>query len=169
MLKLEFPNKKHKTAYEDMMKEWKQKEHTPTSPWMLFKGNNYKEFLEIVTQDTVNSIRWVNSHLFFLTNNDNEILWSIQIRHHINHPRLKVRWWHIGYWIKPSARWKWYATEMLRLWLLEAKDLSISKVLITCYSDNLASRRVIEKNGWKFEKEIEFEWEKINRYWIKIK
>jgi hypothetical protein len=33
----------------------------------------------------------VNSHLYFLIENQ-DILWAIHIRHHINHPNLIEKW-----------------------------------------------------------------------------
>jgi len=104
-LKLEFPSEKHEKMYEKVIKEWWDNEKIPTSPSALFKWNNFKEFLEITINDTTNSKRWVNWHLFLLTNNI-EILWAIHIRHNINHPNLIENWWHIWYWIAPKHRRK---------------------------------------------------------------
>jgi len=109
----------------------------------------------------------VNSHLFFLMENE-RILWAIQIRHSIDHPRLMEAGGHIGYGIRPSERKKWFATEMLRLALLEAKKLQISQVLITCHDDNIASAKVIENNGGVFERLTEKEGRQLRRYWINM-
>ncbi|BCP61067.1 hypothetical protein SUT328_02500 [Streptococcus parasuis] len=53
------------------------------------------------------------------------------IRHDLNHEHLKNYIGHIGYSIHPEERRKGYATEQLRLALLEAKKLGIAQVLIT--------------------------------------
>ena len=171
MLKLEFPELKHKKAYEDMILEWWKFENLSNiSPWALFHWNNFYDFLEI-TKNYVNNAPWVNSHLFFLVDWD-RILWSIQVRHHINHPNLIKVWWHIWYWIRPSERKKWYATIMLKLWLEKAKKLWINKILITCDDTNMwsavASAKVIEKNGWVFESIALKNWDKMRRYWIEL-
>ena len=150
-LKLEFPNKRHKKMWEKLLEEWSDKEKIPTSPWRLFVWENYGIFLNTIENDIKNNQNWVNSHLFFLVNT-NEILWSIQIRHHINHPNLIENWWHIWYWIAPKHRKKWYATKMLELWLLEAKKLWLKKVLITCYPDNIWSNKAIVNNWGVFER-----------------
>jgi hypothetical protein len=47
MLILEFPNEKHRAAYEDMVHGWRNVE-TPTSPGKLFTGKNFDEFLATV-------------------------------------------------------------------------------------------------------------------------
>lgn len=134
----------------------------------MFYGDSFEGFLAEVEKYRGNSPTWINSTLFFLIDDEN-ILWWIDIRHSINHPNLIKSWWYIGYWISPIHRKKWYATTMLKLWLLEAKKLWIDKVLIVCDIDNIGSNKVIQKNGWVFESEITFEWKKKNRYWINLK
>lgn len=69
MLQLEFPNLSHKQSYLEMITEWRAAE-VPTSPGRLFAGENFEDFLSIVEQDTTNNPDGVNSHLFFLVEND---------------------------------------------------------------------------------------------------
>lgn len=167
MPQLEFPNMFHKQSYLDMIQEWGSFEKIPTSPSRLFAGQYFEDFHIIITGDVINNPNGVNSHLFFFVE-DGRILWAIQIRHHINHPNLIEVWGHIWYGIRPSERGKWYATEMLRLGLLEAKKLWLGKVLITCHDDNIASAKVIENNGGVFERFTEKEGKKLRRYWITL-
>jgi predicted acetyltransferase len=134
-----------------MIEEWKKFETTPTSPTVLFRGNDYDDFLKIIEQNVISNQLGVPATLFFFMEDEN-ILWAIQVRHHIDHPRLSLEWeghGHIGYWLRPSARGKWLASEMLRLWLIEAKKLGIETVVISADEDNPASWRTIEKCGWK--------------------
>lgn len=166
ILKLELPNINHKEKYEKLIKLWwKIEDLDEISPWRLFSWINFEEFLDNIINDIDNSDLWVNAHLYFLILN-NEILWAIQIRHHINHPNLIEKWWHIWYWIAPQYRKKWYATKMLELWLIEAKKLWLNKILITCEIDNIGSKKVIEKNWWIFER-LTSDW-KMNRFWVNI-
>ncbi len=168
MLKLEFPNETHKEMYEEMRKEWsKEPDFADTSPWALFHWDTFDEFLEI-TKKYQEWTQWpIRAILFFLVNK-NIILWGIQVRHSIEHPNLKEHWWHIWYGIRPSERKKWYASEMLKLWLLEAKKLWIDKVLISCYDWNIGSEKVILKNWGVFERQTLKEGKKLNRYWITL-
>lgn len=170
MLHLTFPDISHQSRYLDMIEEWRNFETTPTSPRRLFAGENYEEFLSIVKQDMGDSLRWVNSTLFFFMD-DEKILGAIQIRHTIDHPNLSLEWWcggHIGYGLRPSARGQWLAREMLRLWLTEAQKLGIERVLISAHEDNPASWKTIESSGGEYIKTIDDEGKNLKVYWIKL-
>ena len=57
---------------------------------------------------------------------------------------------HVGYGVVPWKRGRGYATRALAGLLPIARELGLSRVLLTCDLTNLASRRVIEKNGGVF-------------------
>jgi len=165
-MKLEFPEEKHRNAYEKLMKEWSKKEIiSDISPYSISRWHNFDNFLKEVEDYLNNKEKDVNSSTFFLIEN-NEILWVIDIRHHINHKNLIEKWWHIWYWIAPEFRRKWYATKMLELWLIEARKIWLEKVLITCNISNIGSKKVIEKNWGIFER-LTNDWT-MNRFWIKL-
>lgn len=71
---------------------------------------------------------------------------------------------HIGYSIRPSERGKGYAKESLRQGLQVAKEKNIKKVLVTCSTENPASRVVIVTNGGLFEDVRNG----VERYWIDL-
>lgn len=100
---------------------------------------------------------------------DGEYVGRISVRHYLNENLEKVGG-HIGYDVRPSKRGLGYGSEMLRLVLPEARGLGIEKALLTCDSDNLASRKIIEKNGGVFEDEVEAGEGKPNklRFWIEL-
>ncbi len=77
----------------------------------------------------------------------------------------------IGYSVRPSERSKGYATKMLQLALEEFKKINKGKVLITCKDFNIASKKVIEKNGGIYENSYYNEEDKYTylRYWINLK
>ena len=172
-MKLEFPNETHKDRYEKLIKIWWELENLDDmSPWALFHGDNFEEFLEITNEYKINGRSWVNSDLYFIIDDINNLVWSIQLRHTINNPILKEFWGHIWYWVAPEFRKKWYANKALKLLLIKATELWLEKILITSEISNIASIKVIEKNGWIFErvsdkKEFEEYW-KFNRYWIEL-
>jgi len=91
---------------------------------------------------------------------DTELWWSdgdeflgrIGIRHRLT-PTLLEMGGHVGYDVRPSARRRGHATEMLRRALTVAHELGINPALITCDVDNVGSRTVIERNGGVLEDE----------------
>ena len=81
-----------------------------------------------------------------------EYLGRIAIRHRLT-PNLLEVGGHIGYDVRPSARRRGHATEMLRQALLIAGRMGIGRALITCDVGNIGSRTVIERNGGVLEDE----------------
>ncbi|HET8948283.1 MAG TPA: GNAT family N-acetyltransferase [Candidatus Polarisedimenticolia bacterium] len=61
---------------------------------------------------------------------------------------------HIGYAVVPWKEGRGYATEALRQMLIEARTEGLRYVELTTRPDNLASQRVIEKNGGVFVEEF---------------
>lgn len=77
-----------------------------------------------------------------------------KIRHKLNcHSRTIGG--NIGYAIDPIYRGKGYATELLRLLLLKAREIGVLELLLSVEKYNPASKKVIEKNGGKLINENE--------------
>lgn len=169
MLHLSFPNISHKFAYLDMIEEWKNFE-TPTTPSILFRWETFEEFLSIVERNRVSNTLWVPATCYFFMD-DETILWAIQIRHSTDHPALSLEGWcggNIGYWLRPSARGQWLSSKMLRLGLIEARNLGIQKVLISALEERVASWKTIERCGGEYIKTIDEDGKGLKVYWIKI-
>ncbi|NGO48381.1 GNAT family N-acetyltransferase [Streptomyces ureilyticus] len=79
-------------------------------------------------------------------------LGRIQVRHRLT-PHLRDYGGHIGYGVRPAARRNGHATAMLRGVLPYARALGLERVLVTCDTTNVGSRKVIEANGGEFEDE----------------
>ena len=77
---------------------------------------------------------------------------------------------HVGYAVRPSCRLRGYATEILRHGLELSREFGFSKILAVCDEDNVASERVIVKNGGVLENELFDEEENVmvKRYWIDL-
>lgn len=57
---------------------------------------------------------------------------------------------HIGYDISPDYRNRGYGFQILKLALEKTINIGIEEVILTCNINNLASKKIIEKNGGKF-------------------
>ncbi len=92
----------------------------------------------------------------------------IDIRHRLN-DHLLFTGGHIGYSVRKSERRKGYAKEMLRQALLLCrKELNLTRCLVTCNSENIASSRTIEANGGVLENMVADGADMVKRYWIAL-
>lgn len=82
-----------------------------------------------------------------------EFVGRISIRHELN-DALRITGGNIGYDTRPTYRGRGIASEMLRLAVPVARQLGLSRVLLTCDDSNAASIRVIEKNAGILEKKV---------------
>ena len=91
------------------------------------------------------------------------------IRHYLT-ADLAYEGGHVGYDIRPAERGKGYGTLILRQTLGEARRLGIGRVLLTCDADNVASAKVIEKNGGRLRDQAvsKRSGKLISRYWIEL-
>lgn len=83
-----------------------------------------------------------------------EFVGRVFFLHWLNEFRLKTDG-QVDYWIRPSKRRQGYGRLILRLLLERYRQLGLQRILISCRSDNLPSRKIIEANGGIFESEIE--------------
>jgi len=94
---------------------------------------------------------------------------SIRLRYTLTPAQRQVGG-NIGYDVRPSRRNQGYATRMLALTLVRAREAGLNEVLLTCDVDNVASARVIQKNGGVLQFEGTFEGHDapIAHYWISL-
>jgi predicted acetyltransferase len=98
---------------------------------------------------------------------DDTYLGAITLRHELNDFLLKAGG-HIGYSVRPSARRRGLASWALGEVLRRARDLGLSRVLVTCDDDNVGSARTIEKNGGVLEDVRDTTLGRTRRYWIAV-
>jgi len=93
----------------------------------------------------------------------------ISIRHELN-DNLRLMGGHIGYDTVPSFRGQGFASQMLAQALPVARDLGLKEVLLTCDDTNVASIKVIEKNGGLLKETKLLATNKPAKryYWIKL-
>lgn len=165
--------KKYEKQLGEMIDEWRldqQLHHTNRSPWAIFK-NDYHDFdfyLENLEIKEAAENRVPDSVFFLLDEDRDRLLGAVNIRHYLNDSLLREGG-HIGDGIRPSERRKGYATEMIRLALVECKKLGIRRVLMVCDRDNIGSAKSILKNGGVLENEfVNSDGEVEQRYWISL-
>lgn len=91
---------------------------------------------------------WVGATTYWLVDDEAQrFLGQIDIRHSLTESLLRYGG-HIGYAIRLGEWNKGYGTRMLSLALPYARDIGITRCLITCDDDNPGSARVMEKNGF---------------------
>ena len=106
---------------------------------------------------------------FWLVRDGQRILGCSRLRHTLN-AFLEEEGGHIGYDVRPSERQQGYGTLLLRLTLDKARDLGLKRVLVTADNPNVASWRIIEKNGGVLHSEAlsQHTGELLRKYWITL-
>ena len=100
-----------------------------------------------------------------------EYIGRTSIRHELNASLLRSGG-NIGYDIRPSSRMLGYGKLILKSALEVARELGLTRVLLTCRPTNIGSCKIIEANGGVLENEIdvvgENETVRMRRYWIEV-
>jgi predicted acetyltransferase len=114
---------------------------------------------------------FVPESIFWLVGGErgDRILGVSRLRHWLT-PELTHEGGHIGYDVRPSERRRGHGTTLLRLTLERAAARGVTRVRVTCDAANVASIRVIEKNGGVLAGETisERRGKPIRQYWIDV-
>lgn len=134
------------------------------------KTESYEEWLNSITLNTdpktVNE-NWVVTDTFFaIRQSDNKIIGIIDLRHTLNEFLKDLG--NCGYSVRPSERKKGYATEMLHQLLQAARKAKMKELHISVEKTNMASIKVIQKNGGIYERSFVFENEAADIYRIAL-
>lgn len=97
---------------------------------------NYSKGIDLSQREVITSTFWLI--------NKKEVVGVVRIRH-----QEVECGGHIGYDISPDCRNKGYGNQILKLALEKAVKIGIKEVVLTCNIDNVASRKIIEKNNGK--------------------
>ena len=149
---------------------------TPEVPYFLHyysEGMPFTQYLEVLAEQEI-GVNLPQNHVpatFLFAFDGLRIVGRVSIRHKLNASLERVGG-HIGFVVVPEFRRQGYATAILRMALRIAHEqLGITRVLVTCDDDNVASIRTIEKNGGILEDVLrgpEVEKPK-RRYWIEAR
>ena len=158
-IKLIKPCEKYLESYLEACREFKTMGINSVSYHDPDKYDGWKDSIFQRCEDNSKGINlpegYVPMTTFWLVDGKNYI-GSGNIRHRLSES-LKNFGGHIGYFIRKEYWGKGYGTLQLKLLLEKARELGIKKVLLTCDVDNIASTRVMEKNGGKRLDKIDVE------------
>ena len=170
-LKLILPTGKYKDEIMNYKKEFIKNNDSMDGTGGLRNAKSFEEWysaiLDNLNEETVREGLVPATTYIAISTDDERLIGMIDIRHRLNDYLLNYGG-HIGYSVRKSERKKGYATEMLKLALIECRRLGITKVLLTCHKDNTASAKTIIKNGASFENEVQEEVGITQRYWINL-
>lgn len=143
MLKLVIPEQKHEMAVMEFRKEFLQAKERVSGGVGLEQAENYQDWLD---HKCLPHYGLVDEAVFLAFDSDEHLVGISDIRLGTN-DFIRNFAGQIGYSVRPSQRRKGYASEILRLTLMKAAEYGFSELLITCNDPNIASAKVIEKNG----------------------
>jgi predicted acetyltransferase len=172
-VKLVVPNKEHENAAIAYRQEhFDFGEDIINGSTLFDKIDSYEEWLsyikKISNKETVQP-DWVVSSVFFgIRESDNKIIGIIDIRHYLN-DLLSKYYGRIGYSVRPSERQKGYATQILNLAIDYCKNLGLKRIMLGCYSDNIASIKTIIKCGGVLEREFLYlDGKPMSVFWVEL-
>ena len=155
-----------KTFFEDL-------ERQGDSPWLFeHKGEPFDMLVKKLRDQKQGKQLpdgWVSCSSLFLIRENGAFLGKSSLRHELNDHLRKIGG-HIGYYVCTSQRRKGYGTEILRLTLEKAEEIGLERVLVTCDEGNIASAKIIEKNGGVLEDIYQDNDMAVpkRRYWIEL-
>ncbi|MBE6012351.1 GNAT family N-acetyltransferase [Anaeropeptidivorans aminofermentans] len=170
-LVLKEPAKEFEKAATELKKEYLEngEDHINGTSGLL-RYESYDEWLNIILArykgGTPSGV--AASTYFTVRKSDGKIIGTIQLRHELD-ADLEKHGGHIGYGIRPSERKKGYGNKQLQLILEKAREIGLDKVMISCNKTNMASAKVIMKNGGLLTYEgPDEEYGIIQIYWINL-
>ncbi len=160
-----------KSEYLSFYQEWKESGEDMV-PWVISKDPlDFQGMIQFLLDSEKGKNlpeNWVPDSTFWLINENNKVIGAVNIRHRLTDTLFNCGG-HIGYGIRPSERRKGYATQLLSLSLVKAKELGIDKVLVVCDKSNIGSARTILNNGGVQDMDyIEEDGNIVKRFWIEL-
>lgn len=145
----------YKDTYLEALDEF-QKEGINLSYDKSELNKNFKKFVSKIIELELNPKLGAKESTYWLIDN-NEFIGRISIRHTLT-PYLQKYDGNIGFEIRPTKRKLGYGSIILGLGIDKIKSIGIDKIFVMCKDNNIASIKIIEKNGGIL----------LDRYYLKI-
>lgn len=157
-----------KVAFDDMMAEWRQ-EGGRINPGILRKPyEDFGHFVEQFNAGGLGDFAVPNRSYLCFDEDRNRLVGAVHLRYELDED-LIFTGGHLADGVRPSERGKGIATKMIALALEKYRLRDVSRILITCHLDNVASARTIQKNGGVLENEVtKDDGTVVQRYWIAL-
>ena len=165
-MELRRPRLADKETVLEMMAEFEKSQSAHDGGFWDIENFVYEEWLEENLQAEAGlniPENWVPAIQLVSFDEAGQALGFLNLRLRLNDYLLE-KGGHIGYSIRPSERGKGYAKKSLRQGLQIAKEKNIKRALLTCSTENPASRAVILANGGVYEDVRNG----TERYWIDL-
>jgi predicted acetyltransferase len=167
-VKLVRPSIEHIASYFDFIEEMRANGDTIWPSRVASEGESAEAFVaKLLAKETHAEAPAVCESVHWAIDDAERVVGVIALRHTLTE-KLARFGGHVGYEVRPSARRRGVATEMIRALLRSERARSMGRILITCAPTNIASRRAIEANGGVLQGIVFVE--DVNRetchYWI---
>ena len=160
------PEINDKAMLQEYVQEHYENKETSISASLGLSSSEYSDWVEKMQRNaSVGDEEWGKS-LLYLCFDKSKLIGLLSIRYDL--PEfLRKKYGDIGYGVRPSERNKGYATMMLKYALSVCRNKGMTKVILGCYKDNIASAKTIQKNGGILTEENDnYKEGKISQYYL---
>jgi predicted acetyltransferase len=163
------PTYKDEASYIDFLKELIKTSEYPSTDDAQLREIFVKFMYELPLKELglIEPDRLMPQITYFLVDEHEDVIGILHLRLSLNEELFMYNG-HIGYQIRPSKRRQGYGHEILRLGLEMAKELEFKEILVTSNEENVASHKIILKQGGILENKVFKTDGYIFRYWIKL-